>query len=127
MNNGVNTSEEIDCDDSSDTEITASEIMNDREELIGCRDCELVFAYFPGSENHNCWTKSIRLPMSAGEALTGILKETSSTVCCAYDLPAYESDRPKTFVVNTDNCIQERTHWVGFIFLYRDGQIFFTH
>lgn len=54
MDNGVNTSEEIDCDESSDTEITALKIMNDREELIACRDCKLVFAYFRGSENHNC-------------------------------------------------------------------------
>ncbi|CAC5387747.1 unnamed protein product [Mytilus coruscus] len=113
--NGVDTSEEMDGDDSSETESTASDIMDDREDLIACRDCELVFAHNRGLENHNCRTKSIRLPMS-GEALEGLLRGTSATICCADDLPAYVSDRTKTFVVNTDKCNQEGTHWVAFHF-----------
>ncbi|CAC5375842.1 unnamed protein product [Mytilus coruscus] len=107
--------EEMDGDDSSDTESTASDIKDDRNDLIACRDCGLVFAHYRGLENHNCRTKSIRLPMS-GEALEGILRGTSATVCCADDLPAYVSDRPKTYVVNTDNCNQEGTHWMAFYF-----------
>lgn len=67
-------------------------------------------AHYGGLENHNCRTESIRLPMS-GEALEGILRGTSATVCCA----AYDSYRPKTFVVNMDNCNQGGSH---FIFLY---------
>ncbi|CAC5384060.1 unnamed protein product [Mytilus coruscus] len=113
--NGVDTSEEMEGHDSSDTESTASDIMDDREDLLACRDCGLVFAHYRDLEDHNCRTKSIRLPIS-GEALEGILRETSATVCRADDLPAYVSDRPKTFVVNTDNCNQEGTHWVVFHF-----------
>ncbi|CAC5361506.1 unnamed protein product [Mytilus coruscus] len=52
----------------------------------------------------------------SGEALEGILRGTSATVYCAKDLPAYVSDRPKTFMVNTDNCNQAGTHWVTFHF-----------
>ncbi|CAC5371620.1 unnamed protein product [Mytilus coruscus] len=123
--NGVDTSEEMKGDDSSDTESTGSDILDDREDLIACRDCGLVFAHYRGLENHNCRTKSIRLPMS-GEALDGILSGTLATVCCADDLPAYVSDRPNTFVVNTDNCNQEGTHWIAcVIFLYRDRLSFF--
>ncbi|CAC5398352.1 unnamed protein product [Mytilus coruscus] len=114
-NNGVDTSEEMDGDDSSDTESIASDIMDDREDLIACRECGLVFAHYRGLGNHNCRTKWILLPTS-GEALEGILRGTSATVCCADDLPAYVSDRPKTFVVNTDNCNHEGTHWVAFHF-----------
>ncbi|CAC5364200.1 unnamed protein product [Mytilus coruscus] len=113
--NGVDTSEEMDGDDRSDTESTASDIIGDREDLMACRDCGLVFAHYRGLENHNCRTKSILLSMS-GEALEGILRRKSATVCCAQDLPAYVNDRPKTFVVNTDNCNQEGTHWVAFHF-----------
>ncbi|CAC5400698.1 unnamed protein product [Mytilus coruscus] len=82
------TPEEMEDHDSSDTESTTSDIMDDREDLIACRDCGLVFAHYRGLGNHNCRTKSIRLPMS-GEALEGILSGTSTTVCCADDLPAY--------------------------------------
>ncbi|CAC5390891.1 unnamed protein product [Mytilus coruscus] len=46
------------------------------------------------------------------EALSGL----PVAVCCAEDLPSYVSDRPRTFVVNTDNCDQEGSHWVAFHF-----------
>ncbi|CAC5400724.1 unnamed protein product [Mytilus coruscus] len=113
--NGVNTSEEMRGHYSSDTESTTSDIMNDKEDLIACRDCGLVFAHYHGLEDHYCGKKSIRLPMS-GEALEEILSGTSATVCCADDLPAYVSDRLKTYVVNMDNCNQEGTHWMTFHF-----------
>lgn len=45
--------------------------------------------------------------MPAGETLAGILRGD------VIHLPAYESDRPQTFVVKPDNCIQEGTHWVA--------------
>ncbi|CAC5379726.1 unnamed protein product [Mytilus coruscus] len=101
--------------DSSDTESTTSDIMDDREDLIDCRDCGLIFAHNQGLKDHNCRKKLIRLPMP-GDALDGILRGTSATVCCADDLPAYVIDRPKMCVVNTDNCNQEGTHWVAFHF-----------
>ncbi|CAC5384623.1 unnamed protein product [Mytilus coruscus] len=113
--NGVFTSEEMEGQDSSDTESTTSDIMYDREDLIACRDCRLVLAHYRGLEDHNCRKKSIRLPMS-GQALEGILRGTSATVFCADDLSAYVSDRPKTYVVNTDNCNQKGNHWVAFHF-----------
>ncbi|CAC5381153.1 unnamed protein product [Mytilus coruscus] len=95
----------------SDTEST----MDDREDLIACRECGLVFAHYQGLEDHTC-RKKIDSPPMSGEALEGILRGTSAVVCCADDLPAYVRDRPKTYVVNTDNCNQEGTHWGAFHF-----------
>ncbi|CAC5390500.1 unnamed protein product [Mytilus coruscus] len=118
VGSGVDNSEaveEMKDDDSFDTESTTSDIENDREDLIACRDCGLVFAHLQGLEDHGCRKKSIQLPMS-GEALEGLLRENSVDVCCADDLPAYVSERPKTFVDNTDNCDQKGSHWVAFHF-----------
>ncbi|CAC5422392.1 unnamed protein product [Mytilus coruscus] len=87
---GVDNSEaikETKDDDSFDTESTTSAIENDREDLIACRDCGLVFVHLQGLEDNQ---KSIQLPMS-GEALEELLRENSVDVCCADDLPAYST------------------------------------
>jgi hypothetical protein len=44
------------------------------------------------------------------------LKDLPATVCCADQLPARVEDRAQSFVVNTDSCDREGTHWVAFHF-----------
>ena len=44
------------------------------------------------------------------------LKDLSVTVCCADKLPARVESRTQSFVVNTDSCDPEGTHWVAFHF-----------
>ena len=51
-----------------------------------------------------------------GEALQSMMKGIPVTICCADDLPAHVSDRPQTFVVNTDTCNEKGRHWVAFHF-----------
>ncbi|CAC5424530.1 unnamed protein product [Mytilus coruscus] len=85
----------------------SSEDSEIQEYLIACRDCGVVFAHIRGLEAHSqqgCGKKNvIALPMTGKD-----VEDTSSglpvTVCCADDLPTYVSDKPRTFVVNTDNC-----------------------
>ena len=44
------------------------------------------------------------------------LKGYPATVCCADDLPAHLGVRPHTFIVNTDTCDRDGSHWVAFHF-----------
>lgn len=45
-----------------------------------------------------------------------ILKHYPVSVCCADELPAYTTERPRTFVVNTDTCDRAGSHCTGFHF-----------
>ncbi|VDI46815.1 Hypothetical predicted protein [Mytilus galloprovincialis] len=90
-----------------------------REDLIACRDSGVVFAHLRGLEAHSqqgCGKKNgLVLPMT-GKDVEDTLSGLPVTVCCAEDLPSYVSDRPRTFVVNTDKCDQKGSHWVAFHF-----------
>lgn len=46
--------------------------------------------------------------------LEEILKDYPVAVCCADKLPVRINARPKNFIVNTDECQKERTHWTAF-------------
>jgi hypothetical protein len=51
-----------------------------------------------------------------GYELECYLKDLPATVCCADQLPARAENRAQSFVVNTDSCNREGTHWVAFHF-----------
>ncbi|CAG2229641.1 unnamed protein product [Mytilus edulis] len=105
-----------------ETTDVSSDDAERREDLIACRDCGVVFAHLRGLEAHSqqgCGKKNgIVLPMT-GKDVEDALSGLPVTVCCAEDLPSYVSDRPRTFVVNTDNCDQKGSHWVAFLFPHR--------
>ncbi|CAC5380322.1 unnamed protein product [Mytilus coruscus] len=105
-----------------------SEIKGDREDLIACRDCGVVFAHIRGLEAHSqkgCGKKTaIAFPMT-GSDVEDTLIGLPVTVCSADDLPTYLSDRPRMFVVNTDKCDQKGSHWVAFHFPASDPPEFF--
>ncbi|CAC5401443.1 unnamed protein product [Mytilus coruscus] len=86
---------------------------------IACWECGVVFAHIRGLEAHSqqgCGKKNvIALPMT-GKNVEDALSGFAVTVCCADDLPSYVSDRPRTLVVNTDNCDQKGSHSVAFHF-----------
>ncbi|VDI74455.1 Hypothetical predicted protein [Mytilus galloprovincialis] len=108
-----------DEDMADETTDLSSDDAERREDLIACRDCGVVFAHLRGLEAHSqqgCGKKNgIVLPMT-GKDVEDTLSGLPVTVCCAEDLPSYVSDRPRTFVVNTDNCDQKGSHWVAFHF-----------
>ncbi|VDI57436.1 Hypothetical predicted protein [Mytilus galloprovincialis] len=108
-----------DEDMADETTDVSSDDAERREDLIACRDCGVVFAHLRGLKTHSqqgCWKKNgIALPMT-GKDVEDALSGLPVTVCCAEDLPSYVSDRPRTFVVNTDNCDQKGSHWVAFYF-----------
>ena len=93
--------------------------MDERKDLVACPDCGVVFAHVSGLVEHvqrGCGkSTSIDLPMT-GEALQSMMKGIPVTICCADDLPDNVSDRPQTFVVNTDFCSGKGIHWVVFHF-----------
>ena len=43
--------------------------------------------------------------------LEDILREYHVRVCCADELPDNIKERPRTFVVNTDPCLESGSHW----------------
>ena len=102
-----------------DFSVTSEDSMDNRKDLVACPDCGVVFAHVSGLVEHvqrGCGkSTSIDLPMT-GEALQSMMKGIPVTICCADDLPAHVSDRPQTFVVNTDTCDEEGSHWVVFHF-----------
>lgn len=89
--NGVKTSKEMEGDETSDTESKAPDIMDNRDDLLACRGCGLVFAQYQRLENHNCRRNWFWL---SGEALEGCFRRRSTIVCCQDDLRAYLSYRP---------------------------------
>lgn len=117
--------EEMKDDDIFDTESTTSDIDNDREDLIGCRDCGIVFAHLQGLEDHECRKKSIQLPIS-GKALEGLLRENTVKVFAVQTTyqHMWVTDLKLLWSTRTTVTRKELIGW-PFIFLYRDRQSFF--
>ncbi|CAC5405126.1 unnamed protein product [Mytilus coruscus] len=115
----ISVSSEENIADRTKTAPISSEDSEIREDLIACRDCGVVFAHIRGLEAHSqqgCGKKNvIALPMT-GKDVEDALSGLPVTVCCADDLPPYLSDRPRTYVVNTDNFDHKGSHWVAFHF-----------
>ena len=48
--------------------------------------------------------------------IASCLKGYPASVCCANELPDHVGVRPQTFIVNTDTCDRDGSHWVAFHF-----------
>ena len=95
-------------------------------DLLACRPCGLVFAEAWGLKNHQirgcsvdeplvkrCKREDDRVEGTYGYELECYLKELPATVCCADQLPARVENRAQSFVVNTDSCDREGTHFIS--------------
>ena len=100
-------------------------------DLIACRPCGLVFAHAWGLKDHQirgcpvdellakrCKREDDGLEGTYSYELECYLKDLPATVCCVDQLPARVESRTQSFVVNTDPCDREGTHWVAFHFFF---------
>ncbi|VDI26072.1 Hypothetical predicted protein [Mytilus galloprovincialis] len=92
------------------------EDVGSESDLMACRACGLVFAHARGLEIHQerdcgeepsvkrCRTEDDGVERTYGYELECYLEDLPATVCCADELPDEVSNRPRSFVVNTDDC-----------------------
>ncbi|VDI26074.1 Hypothetical predicted protein [Mytilus galloprovincialis] len=104
------------------------EDVGSESDLMACRACGLVFAHARGLEIHQerdcgeepsakrCRTEDDGVEGTYGYELECYLEDLPATVCCADELPDEVSNRPRSFVVNTDDCDGKGIHWVAFHF-----------
>jgi hypothetical protein len=97
-------------------------------DLLACRPCGLVLAPAWGLVDHQIRGCLVDEPPAKrckredgvegtyGYELECYLTDLPATVCCADQLPVRVQNRVQSFVVNTDSCDRERTHWVAFHF-----------
>ncbi|VDI06909.1 Hypothetical predicted protein [Mytilus galloprovincialis] len=112
------------------------EDVGSESDLMACRACGLVFAHARGLEIHQerdcgdepsakrCRTEDDGVEGTYGYELECYLEDLPATVCCADELPDEVSNRPRSFVVNTDDCDGKGIHWVAFHFP-REGPVEF--
>jgi len=106
--------------------------------LLACRPCGLVFAHAWGLKDHQirgcpvdeppakrCEREDDGVEGTYDYELECYLKDLPVTVCCADQLPARVESRAQSFVVNTDSCDRDGTHWVAFHFTKEGPAEFF--
>jgi hypothetical protein len=105
------------------------EEQEEHPDLLACRPCGLAFAHVWGLKDHQirgclvdeppakrCKREDDGVEDTYDYELECYLKDLPATVCYADQLPARVENRAQSFVVNTDSCDREGTHWVAFYF-----------
>ena len=122
---------------SEEQEEEEEEEEEEHPDLLTCRPCGLVFAHAWGLKDHQirgcpvdelsarrCKREDDGVEGTYGYELECHLNDLPATVCCADQLSARVEKRAQSFVVNSDSCDREGTHWVAFHFVKGHAEFF---